>query len=339
MNVPLWLFGLCLSAAVLFGAAFVWQRSHERRTMETLHRMLDAAIDGSFAQHTFDESLLSSVESKLNTYLTASEVSARNLAEEKDKIKQLIADISHQTKTPIANILLYAQLLAEQSLPDESAGCVRSLDAQAQKLSFLIAALVKLSRLEAGILVLRPTLCALAPVMEAAVAQCAPSAAAKGVALQLEPTAELAVCDAKWTQEALFNLLDNAVKYTPRGGSVSIRVQAYNLFCRIAVTDTGIGIAPEEHPKIFARFYRGMNTVGGGGYSGGNDTASGGNAESGGNTATHATAPEGVGIGLYLTRQILAEQGGYVKVASAPGHGAVFSAFLPRATPTGGKTC
>lgn len=85
-------------------------------------------------------------------YLSASAVSAKHLAEEKEKIKTLIGDISHQTKTPIANLLLYAQLLEEQDLPPESRDCAAALERQAEKLRFLIDALVKTSRLETGVL-------------------------------------------------------------------------------------------------------------------------------------------------------------------------------------------
>jgi signal transduction histidine kinase len=120
--------------------------------------------------------------------------------------------------------------------------------------------------------------------------------------LSLTEPDSTAVFDPKWTAEAVYNLLDNAVKYTPAGGKISVRAAAYELFCRIDVTDTGIGIAEAEQAKIFTRFYR----------------------------SPAVAETEGVGIGLFLTRQIVTGQGGYVKVSSAPGKGATFSVFLPR---------
>ena len=119
--------------------------------MITLNQMLDSALDGSFVEHRYDESLLSLVENRMNQYLSASSVSARNLSTEKEKIKELLADISHQTKTPLANILLYAQLLEEQELSKENMVCTTALIGQAEKLNFLIDSLVKLSRLETGV--------------------------------------------------------------------------------------------------------------------------------------------------------------------------------------------
>lgn len=278
-------------------------QNHKIKTiMKNLHQMLDSAIDGSFAEHTFDESLLSSVESRLNQYLTASAISARNLSREKDKIKELLSDISHQTKTPIANILLYAQLLEEQDLPDESRDCVAALNGQAEKLNFLIGALVKLSRLEAGVLTLHPLSHPIELLLNEVMEQYGAKAKQKGVHLTAEWTDAYAVFDPKWTKEGLGNLVDNGIKYTPTGGSVHLSVTVYALFGRIDVSDTGIGISEAEQAKIFARFYR----------------------------SQLVSDQEGVGIGLYLTRQILTEQGGYIKVASSLGNGAVFSLFLPR---------
>lgn len=293
---------IAIAAVILAVAAALWERWRTRRLLKRLNHMLDEAIRGDYTERDFDESLLSAVETRLAHYLSASSLSARNVQEEKDKIKALIADISHQTKTPIANVLLYTQLLAEQDLPPESRACVKALAGQAEKLQSLIEALVKTSRLETGILAFHPAAAPLAPMLESAVAQFAPKAAEKGLVLTLVPTDATAVFDAKWTAEAVCNLLDNAVKYTPAGGSIIVQAIAYEMFCRVNVTDTGPGIPEEEQSKIFQRFYR--------------------------STAAHEA--EGVGIGLYLARQIAEGQGGYIKVASRPGKGAKFSLYLPR---------
>lgn len=292
-----------LAAAVLLAAGIVfWYRHRTRQIMESLNRMLDIAMQGDFTEEHFDESMLSSVETKLAHYLAASSVSAKNVRTEKDKIKTLIADISHQTKTPIANILLYTQLLGEQELPEENRACVAALESQAGKLQSLIDALVKTSRLESGIIALRPTSGQLVSVIQSAVSQLMPKAEAKEIKIVMDNTDADALFDPKWTEEALFNLLDNAVKYTPAGGEVRVRVTSYELFSAVHVSDTGSGISEEEQPKVFQRFYRGME---------------------------HRTE-EGVGIGLYLVRQIAEGQGGYVKVSSETGKGCVFSLFLPK---------
>ena len=291
--------GAALLAAL--GAVF-YSRRRTARLLARLDEMLAAAMDGSFTEQRFDESRLSALESRLAQYLAASSVSAQNLQTQKDQISALVSDISHQTRTPVANLQLYAQLLAEQPLGPEGRACAEAIEMQAQKLQSLIEALVKTSRLESGVLALHPAPGELAPMAERAAAQYAPKAAAKGLSLTMGPIAGSAVFDPKWTEEALCNLLDNAVKYTPAGGAVTVSVQAYELFAAVRVRDTGPGIPEEEQAKIFGRFYR--------------------------SPAAYQT--EGVGIGLYLARQIAAGQGGYLKVESAPGAGSTFSLYLPR---------
>ena len=139
------------AAAVMFAAPaaaaliVLLYRHRTKKTLRTLERMLDQAINGDFTEEDFDESMLSSLETRLARYLAVSTASARNLREEKNKIKSLIADISHQTRTPISNILLYTQLLEEQNLSEDSRKCVAALAAQADKLQMLIEALVKCS--------------------------------------------------------------------------------------------------------------------------------------------------------------------------------------------------
>lgn len=290
------------AAALLALAVVFYDRWRTARTIRRLDEMLTAAMEGSFSESSFDESRLSALESRLARYLAASALSARNVQEQKDRVSTLVSDISHQTKTPVANLQLYAQLLAEQPLTPQGQDCAAAISAQADKLQTLIEALVKTSRLETGILALHPQPGEIAPAVERAVAQLAPKAVKKGVELAAGLTEGTAVFDAKWTEEALCNLLDNAVKYTPAGGAVSVEVKNYELFSAIRVSDTGPGIPEDEQAKIFGRFYR----------------------------APGAYQTEGVGIGLYLTRQIAEKQGGYVKVESAPGKGSAFSLFLPR---------
>lgn len=298
MNKWGWIFcSICLLIAIV---VVLWNRYKTRKTMNTLDKMLTAAMDGTFSESTFNESLLSALETRLANYLSASVVSAQNLEKEKDRIKSLIADISHQTKTPIANLLLYTELLKEENLSSEARMQVEMIYTQSEKLRFLIDSLVKLSRLENGIISLNPVKSPIAPMLEQIKRQFTSKAQNKGLSLQFHPTNATACFDIKWTSEALGNLVDNAIKYTEQG-SIDISVISYEMFVRIDVADTGIGISEEEQAKIFSRFYRSDK-----------------NAEE-----------EGVGIGLHLAREILRSEGGYIKVTSQEGKGSVFSMFLP----------
>ena len=294
-----WGYAAVIGAALLAAALVLWQRRQSRKILENLGKMLEAAMEGNFTEDSFDESLLSALESSFAHYLAASTVSARKVDAEKEKLKALIGDISHQTKTPIANILLYTQLLKEQP---GNTDCLEALEGQTKKLQSLIDALVKTSRLETGVIALPPEPGELGSVVTSAVSQLRPKAEEKGVRITLEHGEANAVFDPKWTEEALYNLLDNAVKYTPSGGRVSVFTTVYPMFSAVHVQDTGPGIAEEEQAKIFQRFYRG----------------------------TAYREQEGVGIGLYLVRQIAEGQGGFVKVRSQPGQGSTFSLYLPR---------
>lgn len=291
-----------LVALVCTGVLF-WRRRRERALYARLGAMLDAAIEGRFQAHDFDESQLSALESRLAQYLQAGADSAGRLAAQRAQIAGLVSDVSHQTKTPMANIRLYSQLLAEEPLTPQAAECAAAIAAQSEKLDGLIAGLVKSSRLETGILALHPRATVLAPLLENAVRQYAAKARAAGVMLTLGETAGAADYDPKWTEEALCNLLDNVVKYTPAGGHVHVDAACYELFCALRVRDDGPGIPEAEQAQIFGRFWR----------------------------APAAYDKPGVGIGLYLVRQIAQGQGGYVKCTSAPGEGSTFALYLPRA--------
>ena len=289
-------------AALAAAGVIVYDRLRLRRTMHTMDKMLDDAIRGVFQPAHFDESRLSAVEAKLKQYLDASGTSAARLTEDRARVQGLIADISHQTKTPIANLLLYAGLLADKDLPDDCRGYVEQLTAQAEKLQFLIESMVKAGRLETGVIAVQPRPADVGALTQAAVQSALPEAERRGVQLSRLP-AEVGACfDPKWTQEALGNLIDNAIKYTPAGGSVTVSVTPYELFCRIDVADTGPGIPEDEQGRIFERFYR----------------------------SPTVRDAQGVGLGLYLAREIAAANGGYIKVTSHPGKGSTFSLFLPK---------
>lgn len=266
-----------------------------------MNDMIQSAIDGTFRADIFDESLSAAVENKLAEYLAVSETQMKKAAAEQEKTKTLIADISHQTKTPIANLLLYTELLKEEETGNSETTAL--LESQVRKLDFLIQSLVKLSRLETGILVLHPRKSEVSQLLEEAKAQYEARAQEKGLYLRVlseEAGKVTARFDPKWTLEALGNLIDNAIKYTQAGG-VTVRVNPYELFVCIEVADSGIGIAEEEHAKIFGRFYRSMSV----------------------------SDEQGVGIGLYLAREIVRQESGYIKLDSEIGKGTTFFLYLP----------
>lgn len=237
---------------------------------------------------------------KLRNILTAQN---QMLAQEKEQIKTLISDISHQIKTPIAAANTFAELLSDGELSaEERTEYITTLQMSLGKLTFLTNSLIKISRLESGIISLKPEKNSLNEIVLQAVKTVYAKAKEKGILITFEcAQAFEAVLDFNWTAEAISNVIDNAVKYTPQGGFVRLQITEYPSFLRLDISDSGVGIPEEEQAKIFGRFYRGKQSVG----------------------------TDGVGIGLYLTREIINKQNGYMKVSSDE-NGSTFSMFLPK---------
>lgn len=279
----------------------VYKEIQTRTIVKRIQKMLEEATNGEFVEQEFSENKLSKLESTMADYLQSSAVSANNVKNDRDKIKTLIADISHQTKTPIANLLLHSELLSETELSIDQRESLTVIENEAEKLRFLVDALVKLSRLENGILALEPKEDDLSRVVSDAGNALRLKAEGKGLYLHVTKESEKATFDYKWTLEAVSNIVDNAVKYTEKGG-IDITFKSTEMFACISVKDTGIGIAEEDIPKIFSRFGR----------------------------LKASREKEGVGIGLYLAREIIAKEGGYIKVKSKPFEGTEFLIYLKK---------
>ncbi len=276
-------------------------KSRANNTLTRLDNMLDDALNNKFEERNYDESRLSRLEVKWKRYLTASKNSGVKVKQERDNIKRLISDISHQTKTPLANILLYTQLLKEKAEDDETLKMISKVEEQSEKLEFLMQSLIKTSRLETDVFLLNPKRQKLTPVLEAIVGQVSHLAAEKGIEIDLETGEEETCFDRKWTEEAIYNIVDNAIKYSPDNSHIRITVNKYEFFTSVSVEDEGIGIREEEFAQIYGRFYRGKDV----------------------------SEEKGLGIGLYLARKIAAKQGGYIDLKSVYGQGSQFFFYIP----------
>lgn len=222
--------------------------------------------------------------------------------QEKKQMKSLISDISHQTKIPLANIKLYQEFLQEEELSEKGRVFLRQMEEQTEKLGFLLQSMVKMSRLENGIIQIKKEQRKLQETLTAAVSQVVPAASRKEISLHVDCEPDLLLKhDRKWTEEAIFNVLDNSVKYTNPKGRIAVQVIHQEIFTKISVRDNGKGILPERQAEIFTRFYR--------------------------EPEVHDNY--GVGIGLYLTRKILELQNGYIEVRSEAGKGSDFCLYLP----------
>jgi len=265
----------------------------ENKTIARLEQMLDAAIYGTFVESDYDESRLSRLESRWKEFLGSSVLSNQNLETERHRLETFISDISHQTKTPMTIIKMYSELLREEASLGDKASVAKiqkyadEICRQNARLEFLIDSLTKLSRLENGTLSIIPTEGEIDKLIKTSISSVASKAEQKKISISYEADSSLkASFDMKWTNEALINVLDNAVKYSPEGGNIRITVEQFEVYQAIHVTDDGPGISEEDATRIFGRFYRGSSVQ----------------------------QEEGVGIGLYLTREIIAKEDGYIKV-------------------------
>ena len=295
-----------LGAAVLV-LTHLWKRCQERREAgfaNSICETLDALEKDREPENyrPYEDSQLSKVQGRLLQYHSRTQAGQRQSEADKQTIQELVSDISHQVKTPLSNIRMFTDILCGQELPEEKrAEFLSTLSAQVRKLDFLMQSLIKMSRLETGTFALRLEDAALYDTIAQAVSGVLPAANRKHIQIDVDcDSRETLRHDPKWTAEALGNLLDNAVKYTPEGGSVCVRVRPWQFYTRIDVTDTGPGIPAELCNDVFKRFYRAQ------------------------------PGTEGVGLGLYLARGIITRQRGYITLKSEVGQGSAFSVFLLR---------
>ena len=270
-----------------------------------LCRTMDHMISGNEEpeQAGDSETLFARISHRLLRLYRIMQENRRKVDEERKELQMLVSDISHQVKTPVSNLKMVTDTLLEKPVTEEERQeFLQGIRNQTDKLEFLFQSLVKTSRLETGAICLEKKDC---PVIETLAAACSGivyAAEKKDISVTVDCPEDLRLShDSKWTAEALFNLLDNAVKYTPAGGKISVSVMRWEMYMEIKVADTGKGISESNQASIFRRFYR----------------------------EEEVHEQPGVGIGLYLTREIVTRQGGYIKVVSEQGKGSAFSIMLP----------
>ena len=299
------LFFLLILLLVLWAGRM--NRRYNDDLLEDLAFLTEEIIDSEFSCifPENEDSLTSRLQSQIQKLSHILKMQNDRLAAEKDEIKSLISDISHQIRTPVSSVRMFGELLQAPGLTeDERREYGEILSKSLDKLTFLTDSLVKMSRLESGIIKLRPEKTTLRELVLGAVKQIQHAAKIRKTDIRIGdiPPFDL-IYDPKWTTEALANILDNAVKYTPECGRVEISVSEYPSYLCIRISDNGAGIPEEERPRIFQRFYRGSASFG----------------------------RDGIGLGLYLAKKIIVDQNGYIRVSSAGLTGTCFSVFLKKA--------
>lgn len=226
-----------------------------------------------------------------------------NELKQKKYMADMLSDISHQIKTPIAAITIMTDLLESSELSEEQRlEYAAKIDKQVNRITWLIRNLLTISQLEADVLELKQEKVNLQKLMEKVREAFELMAEVKKVSLEIRVNPEIwLICDEHWTREAFSNIVKNCIEHTPEGGRILIHGFQDNIATHICISDNGEGVEEKHLPHIFERFYKGGNT-----------------------------SSNSVGIGLSMTRQIVLKQNGTISVTSERGKGTEFRVKMYR---------
>lgn len=295
--------GILLTAVLLAGAGFFLQA--RERFYEKAERIVTRYGEDRFEEHLPGRETGAIYQLFGRVEQLALSLQARSEAERRAKefLREMISDISHQLKTPLAALNMYIEIMEEEAGQEDTVRrftekSMRSLDRMEQ----LIQSLLKMARLDTGNIVFEKRQCFVSEVVSQAVEELSERAAREGKRIMTEGMPEeMVCCDPAWTQEAVGNLVKNALDHTETGGTVRIVWKRSPVMMRLTVADDGCGILPEDIHHIFKRFYRSRN----------------------------AGDRQGIGLGLSLSKLIIEGQGGSLSVESRPGEGSVFCVAFP----------
>ena len=284
---------------LVVGWSIYEKRSTYRRIDELLERVLNQEV---IVDSDIKEGEYSALVSKIKKIQEVLENHARSAEIEKEQVKSLVSNMSHQLKTPLANLSLYGEILGRNEVtPKQKEEFSGKMQRQIEKLSWIVESLSKMVKLEQNIDGFEVQNIGIKQTLLEAVDTVYDKLEKKEMDLVMEPFEDrLLYHNRKWTVEVFVNLLENALKYTKKGGRILISVKSYELYTEISFSDTGQGIRQEEMTDIFKRFYR----------------------------SSEVENMEGSGIGLYLSKLILEKEKGYITAASQYGKGSRFSVFL-----------
>ena len=266
-------------------------------------KLLDDVISNRKADVSeLSESELSLFASRIDRISEKLQIEIGRAEDEKEEVKQLISNISHQLKTPLSNVVMYSQLLQDNKISDEQrAEFTEKLRSHTEHLDWILNSLFKMTKLERDVISFETEELSVKETLVEAVNAVYEKAESAGIEISLDvPQDKKLLHNRKWTAEVFVNLLENAIKYSPAGGRIDIHIEPYEMYSGIVISDNGIGIKEEEQSLIFQRFYR----------------------------SSDVQDITGSGIGLYLSKTILEKEKGYMTVASEYGKGSSFTVYL-----------
>jgi signal transduction histidine kinase len=293
-----------ITSVAICSLTIVYSYRYVRKAFDSIDKVLDSILrkDTKLPFEASADSRISKLTHRAIKIIRMNKLDISQTLQEKKMIQSFISDMSHQMKTPLSGVSMYTDLLLEGNVsPVERQEFLLRIKTGTEKLQWMMDSLIKMSRLEVGAIELTPAPAGIRQTISDSISGVYGDAIKKNISIQtayFEDTPLLH--DRKWTSEAITNILENAIKYSPSDSEINIAVEALPLYSKISITDHGIGIFPDEWNYIFKRFYRGQN----------------------------AKNVDGAGLGLYLASLIFEKQGGYILVDSKPGEYTTFSMFL-----------
>lgn len=288
---------------VVLGITVYYYRKKYQGLYFNIDKMLDELLnERDITQSDLKEGEASALAGKMMRVQEKLNLEICQAKDEKESVKSLISNMSHQLRTPLSNVMMYQELLINQALDPEKRTAFQSkLKEQTEKINWILLSLFKMVRLEEGVIQFDTEPYPVKETLRKAINSVYDKAASKEIEIVTGETEELyLIHNVKWTAEALENILENAVKYSPEGSRIEIELKQFELYSQIKISDQGIGIQEKEFNNIFKRFYR----------------------------TREVQELEGSGIGLYLAKLILEKQKGYITIESKPGEGSSFFVFL-----------
>lgn len=294
--------GVIILNIIISGLVIRWYKNKMLSQYNSFLNKADEILSGKRIDIVYDESLNSAISERLNRIVEISSMQKEVAEQERDIIKSLLSNISHQIRTPLANITLYAGLLKDELSESSSFRLADKIEKNAEKLEFFMKELLKSSYAEQEIISVNPKIIELDKIIKKCCQSVELDAMKKNIRICPESNNYKVFADPKWTEEVFANIIENAIKYSSNNTEVTIKPILYESFVCVQIIDNGIGIPEQEQGKIFQRFYRGTNV----------------------------TDKQGFGIGLYLAREVLRKQQGYMKIKSKLNKGTIVEVFLSR---------
>ena len=292
---------LLICALIIFNL----ERQRYERELAATADLIQYMIDGKQSPHVSEttDHISSKIQYQLNHLQAKVNGYHESLLNDRNATQKLITEIAHQLRTPLVNIEAYLDLLKSSDLTEEEdSSYLEAIAISENKLSFLIQSFIKMSRFENHLIQIKKTSKHVKETVMNAVFQLYREAEKKNINIVFLQSQDIKLLhDQNWIGEAVYNILDNSVKYSPADSEIQIELTQNEMFGQISIRDYGIGIQKGEENQIFQRFYRGKNV----------------------------TTQEGFGVGLYLSREIITRHNGFIKVKRED-PGLLISIYLPQ---------